>query len=206
MTGWIKTPPKIIQQCSSENLEVEWNSVLRGRDTSHETSIEPKYYWGWEGYSGQKRAREECKHQQSCTAMADEPNRILPRERVMTTWKQSPIGLCGIKARPLFCQPRHPRPTAILWMTLLIATSSKYLPCLIAFDDPYVEFEIGVRIRFFVGTTERCTQQYNSHYANDFENLHHISVPTLGLSLIGKKSRSNWFFFLYMSYLYELYL
>lgn len=64
-------------------------------------------------------------------------------------------------------------------MTLLIATASKYLPSLIAFDALYIQFEINVRIRFFVGTTERCTQQYSSHYANHLENLHHISVPTL---------------------------
>lgn len=51
----------------------------------------------WKDYSGQKRTREEPKHPQSCTALGDEPNRILPREIVVTTWKQSPKRLSGIK-------------------------------------------------------------------------------------------------------------
>lgn len=108
MTGWIKPLPKITQQCSRENLEVDWNPVLRGRDTSYKTSTEPKYYWAWKGYSGQKRTREDPKHHQSCTALGDEPNRILPRETVVTTWKQSPKRLSGIKAWLLclqFCIP-----------------------------------------------------------------------------------------------------
>lgn len=79
-------------------------------------------------------------------------------------------------------------------MMLVIAGASKYLPCLMAFDDPYIHFEVCVRIRFFVGTTEGCTQQYNSHSANHFENLHRISVPVLGLALQGKKSRSKFIF------------
>lgn len=77
---------------------------------------------------------------------------------------------------------------AVLWIILLIANASKYLPCLIVFDFQCMQFEISIRIMFFWWMTERCTQQYNSRYPNNFENSHRISVHTLGLALQGKKN------------------
>lgn len=83
-------------------------------------------------------------------------------------------------------------------MMLFIATAGKYLPCLIASDDLYLQFEINVRISFLLEQQEYVHSSTIPTVLITLKIYINISVPTLGWALQEKKSRSKFIFSVYV--------